>query len=42
MAMSDIVYQQGIWINEAPDGVRLVVGLTATVQIEPRSRRLAN
>jgi hypothetical protein len=33
---------QGIRINEDPDGVRLVVGLTATVQIEPRSRRLAN
>jgi hypothetical protein len=42
MAMSDSVYQQGIRINEVPDGVGLVVGLTATVEIEPRSRRLAN
>jgi multidrug resistance efflux pump len=31
-----------IRIDEVPDGVRLVAGLTATVQVEPRARRLAN
>jgi multidrug resistance efflux pump len=31
-----------IRIDEVPDGIRLVAGLTATVQIEPRARRLAN
>ena len=31
-----------ILIDEVPSGVRLVAGLTATVQIEPRGRHLAN
>jgi multidrug resistance efflux pump len=31
-----------IRIDEVPNGVRLVAGLTATVQIEPRGRHLAN
>ena len=31
-----------IRIDEVPHGVRLVAGLTATVQVEPRGRHLAN
>ena len=31
-----------IRIDDVPDGVRLVAGLTATVQVEPRARHLAN
>ena len=31
-----------IRIDEVPEGVRLVAGLTATVQVEPSARHLAN
>jgi multidrug resistance efflux pump len=31
-----------IRINRIPDGVRLVAGITATVQIDPRPRRPGN
>ena len=31
-----------IRINQVPEGVRLVAGMTATVQVDPRAERLAN
>ena len=31
-----------IQIDQVPDGVRLVAGMTATVQIDPRAQRSSN